>query len=164
MEILNQFGIQPILLAAQVVNFAILLFILKKFAYGPILKVLEERKQKIADSLKNAEEIEKKLLQTEEDREQELEKAAKEAQRILEDAVSSATQIVAEAHGKASSDIEEMVKKAHEQIKQDRERMQSEIRTELADLVVTSLEKVTGKILTSKDQKELVDKTVREIK
>src|SRR3989344_4706705 len=85
MEILNQFGINPILLAAQVVNFLILLFILKKFLYKPILKVLEARKQKIEESLKNAEEIERKLLLTEEEKEKILAKTSLEAQKILDE-------------------------------------------------------------------------------
>ena len=69
MDILSQFGVKPILLAAQVVNFLILLFILKKFLYGPILKVLSERRKKIEDSLKNVEEIEKRYNEMKEIRE-----------------------------------------------------------------------------------------------
>ena len=49
MEIIKQFGINPILLAAQVVNFIVLLFIFKKLLYKPILKVLDERKKKIEE-------------------------------------------------------------------------------------------------------------------
>ena len=66
MDILNQFGISPVLLTAQVVNFLVLLFILKKLLYGPLLKVLAERRKKIEDSLKNAEEIELRLQETNE--------------------------------------------------------------------------------------------------
>lgn len=161
MDFLTDFGVQPILLTAQVVNFLILLFILKKFLYGPILKVLESRKQKIAESLKQAEEIEKKLAQTQEDREKALQKAADEAQRILNEATKSANQIIDEAHSKASKDIEEMVKKGQESIRLEREKMQQEIREELAELVSLGLQKVTGKVLTSKDQKELVNKTLK---
>ncbi len=160
-KILEQFGIQPILLIAQIVNFVILLFILKKFLYGPILKVLETRRLKIAESLKNAEDIEKKLAQTEEDREKALEKAAKEAQRILDEAKSSATQVVADAHGKASQDIEDLMKKGQEQLKVERDKMQQEIRNELSNLVVLALEKVIGKTVTTKDQKELIERTIK---
>ncbi len=75
MDILNEFGIKPILLAAQVVNFLILLYILKRFLYKPILKVLNERKNKIADSLKNAEEIERKLVEISEEEQKRIAKA-----------------------------------------------------------------------------------------
>ena len=64
MEILKNFGIQPTLLLAQIVNFTIILFVLKKFFYKPITKVLEERKRRIEESLKNADEIEAKLQKT----------------------------------------------------------------------------------------------------
>lgn len=162
-KIFADFGVQPLLLTAQIVNFLILLVLLKKFLYKPLLKVLEERKQKIADSLKNAEEIEKKLLKTEEDREKVLAKASNEAQKIVEEATKSAQQIIADAHTKAASDMEVIFKKGQEAVRQEKEKMQQEIREELADLVTISLEKVTGKILNKKDQKDLVEGAVKNI-
>lgn len=163
MDILKDFGVQPVLLAAQVVNFFVLLFILKKLLYKPILKVLEERKQKISLSIKNAEEIELKLQKTEEDRVKRLVKATQEAQKVIDDATKSASGIIAQAHTKASSDIENLLLKAHQQIELDREKMQNQLREELADLVVLSLQKVTGKILKDKDQKDLIDKSIKNI-
>ncbi len=163
-KILEQFGVQPILLAAQAVNFLILLFILKKVLYRPILKVLAERKRRIAESLKNAQEIEKKLIQTEEEREKALAKAASEAQRILDEATKSAGLLVADAKQKATQEMEKIVKKGGESIKLEREKMFQEIRTELADLVVVSLEKVVGKALSQKDQKDLIEKSVKDLK
>lgn len=162
-KILSDFGVQPILLAAQAVNFFVLLFILKRFMYKPLLKVLEERKQRIAESLKNAEEIERKLAQTEEDRENKLIKATEEAQKIIEEATKNASEIISEAHVKASSDIEDLVIKAHEQIKMDREKMQAELREELGEIVSLSMQKITGKILTKKDQESLVKETIRKL-
>ena len=61
MDILENFGVEPVLLLAQIVNFAILLFILKRFLYKPILKVLEERKNKIETSMKQSEQIQKEF-------------------------------------------------------------------------------------------------------
>lgn len=162
-KILTEFGVQPLLLIAQVVNFLVLLWILNKVLYKPILKVLDERKQKIADSLKNAEQIEKKLAQTEEDRENKLEEAAKEAKKIIDDATKSATEIISEAHQKASSDIEDMMQKGKEGIKLEREQMHQEMREEMAEIVITALEKVTGKVISDKDQKKMVEDTVRKM-
>lgn len=164
MEILSEFGINGWLLAAQVVNFLVLLFILKKFFYKPLLKVLDERKTKIAQSLKNAEEIEKTLAKTEEDREKRLDQAAVEAKQIITEATSSATQIIEEAHTKASLDIKDMIKKGQVAIEAERERLHQEIKSELAEIVGIALEKVTEKALTAKEQKTLIEKTVRDIK
>lgn len=160
----EQFGINPLLLAAQVVNFLLLLFILKKVLYGPILKMLDQRKETIAQGLKNAEQIEKTLLKTEEDREKTLEKASLEATKLLEEATKTANQIVEESRVKASEEIAELVKKGQESVAAEREKMQQEIRSEIADLVVVSLQKVTGKVLTKTDQKKIVEESVKSIK
>jgi F-type H+-transporting ATPase subunit b len=162
-KILSEFGVNPLLLAAQVVNFLVLLFILKRFLYKPLLKVLEERKEKIAESLKQAEEIQETLTKTEEEKEKKLAAATLEARGLIEEATKNANQIIAQAHTKASKDIEEILKKGQEQIKQERLQMQQELRGELADIVVVAMEKVTGKVLKEKDQKELIAKTVKEI-
>lgn len=164
MDVLTEFGINGWLLSAQVVNFLILLFILKRFFYKPLLKVLEERKQKIAQSMKNAEEIEKTLAKTEEDREKRLEKAADEAKKILGEAQRSAVDIIEEARSKASDDIASMVKKGQASLEIERERLHQEIRAELAEIVGIALEKVIDKALSSKEQKALIEKSVKEIK
>lgn len=163
MNFLSDFGVQPILLAAQVVNFFILLFILKKFLYKPILKVLEKRKETIAQSLKQAQEIELKLAKTEEEREKVLAKAADEARKIVDEAIKSSNQLALEARQKTQADIEIMLKKSEQQQRLEREKMHQEIRGELADLVALALQKVTGKVLTKKDQKELIEKSVKEL-
>lgn len=163
MEIFEQFGVQPVLLAAQAVNFLVLLFILKKFLYGPVLRVLDERKKRIAQSLKEAEEIEKKLAKTEEDRQKTLQKALDEAQRLIDDATKSANQIVGEARGKAVKDMEEIMKKGQEAVRLEKEKMRQEIRQELGELVAISLEKVVKKSLNLKDQKRLIQETLKEV-
>lgn len=160
-QIIKDFGIDPVLLAAQIVNFLILLYILKKFAYKPILNGLEKRKQMIAQSLKNAEEIELKLQKTEEERESVLEKAAKEARIVLDEAAKSAEGIIHEARLKAQSDMEEMLEKGKESIQLERVQMQQEIKTELADIVAISLEKIIKKSVSEKEQKKLIEDTLK---
>ncbi len=163
MEILNQFGVQPILLIAQIVNFLVLLFILKRFLYKPLLKVLDERKQKIAKSLKDAEKIAKELENTEANKEKILVDASLEARQIIEEATKSASEVISQAHEKATAGISTMIKKAEDSISLEREQMHQEIKTELADMVALALERVTGKVLTQKDQKEILQKTIQDL-
>ena len=85
MEVLETFGVQPVLILAQIVNFIILLFLLKKFAYKPIMKVLDDRKHKIETSVKQAEEIEIKLAETESKQKEIVKAAEKESSRILDE-------------------------------------------------------------------------------
>ncbi len=161
MDFLNDFGVKPIFLAAQAVNFFILLFILKKFLYKPILGMLEKRKGVIAESMKNAEEIEKKLKLIGDEREEALRKAGKEAEGIIKDATEAANQIISEAHLKAGEDIKKMIKKSEENLEREREALHQEIKAEVSDLIVLSLQKVTGKVISGKDQKELIDKSIK---
>lgn len=163
MDFLEDFGVKPVLLIAQVVNFLILLFILKRFLYKPILKVLEERKKKIAESLKNASEIEKKLEQITEDREKKLQKAAKEAEEIIKEATENADKIITQAHEKAGKDIEKILAKTENEMELEREKLKQEIRAELAHLVELGLKKVSGKVITQKEHKELVEKSVKDL-
>lgn len=162
-KIIQDFGIQPMLLTAQIVNFLILLFLLNKFLYKPILKVLEERKQKIAESLKNAEEIEATLAKTEEDRDKKLLKAIDEAKQIIEEAKQSASQIVADAHQKAQVDVSELIEKTRSELASEKDKLHQEIRAEVAEVVVMTLEKVTNKVLTDSDKKKIQSQTLNSL-
>ena len=163
MEILNQFGINPILLAAQVVNFLILLFILKKFLYGPILKVLDTRKKTIEQSLKNAEEIERRLQQTQEDSEKIIAKTLKESQKIL-DQTNKAGALMLEDYNKTGAEI---LQKASENALKfnevERGKLKQEIKENLGGLVVLIIEKVIGKKISKEDQNELIEKEIKNI-
>ena len=86
MEILNQIGIDGKLLLAQAVNFLILLFLLHRFAYKPMLAFLEKRSDRIEKGLRDAEEAEKRLVQAAENEEKVLAKAREEAKKIIADA------------------------------------------------------------------------------
>ncbi len=163
MEILNQFGVQPILLAAQVVNFLILLFILKRFLYKPILNVLAERKKRIEDSLKNAGDIELKLEQTNEKIDQMLIKASEEGQKILDESQKSALQLKDEILQKAAQEAQTVIKKAEESVRLEREKMMSEAKEEVMNLVVEVFRRLTGKVLSKEDQRKIIEKGVRNL-
>ena len=163
MEILNQFGINPILLAAQAVNFLILLFILKKFLYKPILKVLEERKKKIEDSLKNAEEIEKKLQLTEDEKEKILAKTSQEAQKLLDRVKKEIELMKEEGKVEAQQEASRIIQKGQEQLKAEMEKMRQELMGNLGTFVAMGMEKMTGKVLNKKDQRDIFEKEIKNL-
>ncbi|MDP3732926.1 MAG: F0F1 ATP synthase subunit B [Candidatus Daviesbacteria bacterium] len=163
MEILNQFGINPILLAAQVVNFLILLFILKKFLYKPILKVLEERKRKIEESLKNAEEIEKKLQLTEDEKEKILAKTSQEAQRLLDRVKKEIELMKEEGKVEAQQEAVRIIQKGQEQLQAEMEKMKQELMGNLGVLVAAGMEKVVGKVINIQDQKKIIDQEIKNL-
>ncbi len=163
MDFLKDFGVQPVLLAAQVVNFLILLFILKRFLYGPLLKVLATRRQKIEESLKNAQEIEKRLLEITKKEEAVLSKAFLEGEKLIAEASMQSTQIVEEAKGEA----EEIILLADEEAKGiiniERAKLASEFRGNLVNMVGLVVQKITGKVINKKDQVDILEKEIKNL-
>lgn len=150
-------------MAAQVVNFAILLFILKKFLYKPILKVLEERRKRIEESLKNAAEIEKRLLEIGEREAEALQKSTKEGEKIIQQAVLEATQMINEGKIKAAEIINHAIEESRRIAQDEKIKIEMEVKENLSDIVALALQKVIGKIITKKEQKEIIEREVRNL-
>lgn len=163
MDILNQFGVQPVLLAAQVVNFLILLFILKKLLYKPILRVLEERKKRIEDSLKNADEIERKLAEADKEAERILNRALAEGQKFLDQTNQAAAQIMERTNQAAEEILRKATKEGEKIVEMQKDVLMRQVREHVGSLVTLILEKVTGKKITLKDQKEIIEKEVKNL-
>jgi F-type H+-transporting ATPase subunit b len=142
MEILEQIGIDGKLLLAQAVNFLILLFLLHRFAYKPMLSFLEKRSDRIEKGLRDAEEAQKKLTQAAENEEKVIAEAREEAKQIIVEARESAEkrgkELVAEFEQKANRVMAE----AEERATEEREKLMREAKGEIAELVVATTEKV----------------------
>ncbi len=132
--------------------------------YGPVLKVLDERKKKIADSLKNAEEIEKRLLEIGELQEKEIQKATKIGEQIIKDATISATQLYKDTKVKAHSLSEKFVKEAQIQLQMEKGELVQSVRENIAELVFTVVQKVTGKVLTKQDRQRIAEEAIKGLK
>jgi len=163
MGLLQDLGVDGPKLIAQLINFAIVLFVLWRFAYKPVLEMLENRRQKIAESMDNAEKIKTELAETQAERDKVLAEANQKAQEMIADAKEAAQQ-VGEAEGqKAVKQAEEIIRKAREATDADRDQMMSDLRAEIGRLVVETTAKVSGKVLTTEDQQRLIDETNREL-
>lgn len=159
----QKFGLDKPHFFAQVISFCIVTFLLYKFAYAPILKMLEERRQRISDSLANADKIKAELARTEAMQREVLEKANVQAGKLIEEARSAAARVQEQETQKAIAAAEQIIAKAREAAAQDHARMLAELRQEVGRLVVNTTSRVTGKILTADDQKRLADETSREL-
>ena len=160
-DTLQTLGVQWPKLIAQVVNFAIILFILWKFAYRPVLKMLEERRQRVTEAMVNAEKAREELARTEAARQGVLAETNAQANKMLEEARAAAAKVREQETQKAIKEAEEIVKKAREAAALERERMLTEVKRELGRLVVATTTKVTGKVLTPDDQRRLADETTK---
>lgn len=164
MDFLSGFGVSGILLIAQVFNFLILLWILKKVLYKPMINLLESRRQKIADSIKNAEEIEKRLAKTEAEKQKQIEQAIIEGKQIIADALLSAGEIISQAHLKAEQDIARMIEDAKGSLEAERQKLYQQVRSEIGQVVIATMTKVVPKILTKQDQQKITEQAIAELK
>ena len=153
-KIFGQFGIATPFLIAQIVNFCLVTFLLYRFAIKPILTTIDERQRVISDGLQYAEEMKSKLADAERQHAEILKTASHEAQGILQDARDSAQKYLDEQSQEAAHKAEGIIKKAHEATELERRKMLSDIRKEVAELVVTTTEKVLSKKLSDSDRNE----------
>src|SRR5438034_6638473 len=160
-DTLQTLGIYWPKLIAQMVNFAIVLFILWKFAYRPVLKILEERRQKVAEAMINAEKAREELKLTEAQRQQVLAETNAQANKLIEEARAAAAKVREQETQKAIREAEQIVAKAREAAALERTRMLADVKRELGRLVIATATKVTGKVLTPEDQRRLGEETTR---
>ena len=157
------FGVNWPLFLSNAVSFLIVAWLLNRFAYRPILDVLEARRQRIAESLENAEKIKRQLAVAEAEHAQILQKADGEAQKMIEEARAAAAALAQTREQAAIAEAEGIIAQAREATVLERDRMLAELRREVARLVVDTTGKVTGKILTAEDQRRLSEEAAREI-
>jgi F-type H+-transporting ATPase subunit b len=160
MEALANLGIDWKLLLAQAVNFLVLLFVLRRFAYRPMLEFLDERSGRIEQGLKDAETAKTKLAEMEVRSKESLSLARKEARGIVE-----AAEISAKKHeAKRLVETEEKIKSLFEdglvKINEEKNKALSEVRRDIADVVAFSVEKVLKEKIDSAKDKELVENIV----
>ncbi len=162
-QIAKQFGVTWQLLISQIILFVIVALALKKFAYAPLLKVLEERRQRIAESLANAEKIKKELASAQAKAQEILSVANTQANKFLEEARAAAAKVQEAESQKAIAQAEQIISKSRQAAEADYARMLAELRAEVGRLVVSTTAKVTGKILTVEDQKRLAEETNKQL-
>lgn len=163
-DLLNNFGVNGFLLAAQIVNFLIVLYLLKRFALGPILKLLENRRKTIAESIQNAEETQKVLLQAQEREKEILRKAQSQAQDILADAKKQATVMQQDAQTATKSRVEKMIQEATKKLEEQTRTAEKQLAVHVTRLSIDVLEKSLKGFFSDKDQKEVVQKAIKRIK
>lgn len=156
-------GIDLKLLIAQIINFGILFFLLSKFAYKPILNILEERRMKVEQGIKDSEEAGKRLAEAEAEAEKIQEKAYKDANEILKNAKAAATEEASQIVKKASDQADRVMKGAKEEAASAKDKVMAEAKKEISDVVVIALDKIVGSELTVEQKNKLTSKAITEL-
>jgi F-type H+-transporting ATPase subunit b len=162
-QIARTFGVNWPHLIAQIISFSIVCGLLYLFAYKPVLRMLTERQKLIAQGLANSEKIRVELEKTETQRKDVIAQANTQANQFIEDARSVAAQLREQETKKAISAAEQIMVKAREAAAQDHTRMLAQLKQEVGRLVVQTTAAITGKILTTEDQRRLAEETAREL-
>lgn len=164
MEILKNFGFDPTLLVAQIVNFLIILYLLKRFAYKPMIAVLEKRRKTIAEGQKNAEKANKALEEALEKEKKILQTAQAEAKAMMADANKQSETIITTAHEKGKQQVEKIIKDTKEQLERERKETEKQIAVHVNQLAIDILQKSLQGFFDEKQQKEVMEKAVKSLK
>lgn len=156
MQLLQAFGVHWSLLLAQVVNFILLIIVLNKFVYGPVLKVIDQRRKIAAETIEKAKEIAHLRQSMEREHKDVLRKADEEAGAILQRAKAEAEALRKETEEQAHHKAEQIVEAGMRRLEGERASVLAELQQTLGKLIVLSTEKILRRALSDEDQKRLV--------
>lgn len=145
------------------VAFAIVLFVLNKYAFPKLREAVETRQNQIQTDLEAAEQAKTEAQQAKANYEQQIADARSEANRIIEEARRQAEDVRKDLIAKAERDAEQITQRASEQLDAERSRTISELQTTVGDLAIELAEKVVGRALDQGTHRELVDAYIKEV-
>tara|TARA_B110000467_G_scaffold70630_1_gene64190 strand:+ start:7287 stop:7772 length:486 start_codon:yes stop_codon:yes gene_type:complete len=148
------------LLAWTVITFVLLLVVLKKVAWGPILDALDARENEIKDALNAAEKAREEAERVSSDYEDAIRKAQADAQQIISDAKTAGEKVKLDLEAIASEKADEIIEKAKAQIDAERVKVISEIKTVAVEISLSAAAKVIEKNLDSDDNRKLVNEAL----
>jgi len=153
-------GINLPVLIAQLVNFTILLVVLRLVAWGPLTKMLDERRERIRESLSAADQAKAQVAESERQVQEQVEAGRRDAQNLIAQSQEIASRIQADAHTQAQADAEAMLARARNEIQLERDTAIADLRKEFADLTISAAEKVINSSLDGNAHKRLIDEAL----
>ncbi|MFN4872438.1 MAG: ATP synthase F0 subunit B [Akkermansiaceae bacterium] len=159
----DTFGLHGAFFVAQVVNFFLVIIVLKKFAFGPIQKMLEQRRERIAAGEEKLKQIEKQLAESEATTAAAIAKANEDALRLISEAKAGAAAFTEQKSQDAIAQAQQILAKAEAAANADRERISAELKREFGRLVASTTSQVTGKVLTDADQHRINEEALAKV-
>lgn len=160
MEIFAQLGIDWRLFLFQVVNFSILLFVLHRFLYKPLLGILEARRKKIEESMAQADATARTQRETEERIARDMKRAQEKAKSIIEQAIEDAGKVKDGLVKKANDEAMRLVERAKKDIGAERDKVMAEIKREAGDIAIAVAEKVLKEEIGKERHERLIKETI----
>ncbi|MBA2775464.1 MAG: F0F1 ATP synthase subunit B [Chloroflexia bacterium] len=157
---MDQLGLNGWQFVVQLVAFLVFIFLLWKFAVGPIVKVLDDRQDKIRESMASAERMQAELKATQARNEEVLLDARREAQEILAVSRKNGEQLLARAREEANTQAETYLTRAQETMRQETDQAREQLRQEVADIAVLAAGRIIRKELDPRAQRQLIEETL----
>jgi F-type H+-transporting ATPase subunit b len=149
-------------LIAQLLIFLVMLGVLYRFAWGPLLKILNERRERIQQGVEATERAKRELEEAQRERQVKLEEARREAQAILDRIAKQGEDLRKELETKAREQADALIARARAEIGQEREKAVQDLRSQVADLAVMAAGRIIGESLDAKKHRELIERTIEE--
>lgn len=162
-DVLGSLGVNWKLFLAQLINFGIILFVLWKWAFGPIVNALEKRRKTVEAGLEDAKAAAAARQNAERDADATIGAARREAQRVLEEARAAADKIKGEAKTAAQKEVAAVVAEGKNVLAQEKEKMFQAAKTDIAELAVATAAKALGETIDEKAQRAALDSAVKRI-
>lgn len=157
---MNELGFNLPVLIAQLVNFFLLLVILRIFLYKPVLEMLDRRTQRIREGLDAAEQSKEQATQAEAEVSRQLEQSRAQGQALIGQAQEAATRIQEEARNQARTEGDAILERARREIQLERDQAIAELRAQFGELTVEAAEKVIGQSLDRAAHRRLIEETL----
>ncbi|MBT3419156.1 MAG: F0F1 ATP synthase subunit B [Candidatus Magasanikbacteria bacterium] len=164
LDTLGKIGFEWQMALFNLINFLILFWILKRYAFGPVMKVLKQRHKEVSDSVENIQKAKTELQMSQQKSQQLIDEAKVEANGVVEAAHEHAKKLSGTMKEKAKEEIELLISQAKKNIDIDKEEMREDLRKETAQLVVAAVEKVIGEKFDKKKDEAFISKMVSSIK
>lgn len=161
--IADQFGLETPKLIAQIIVFGAVFFVLNKYAFGPIMAMLEQRRQRIADGEAKLDKIAKDLAEAEKNAKAVLDKANDDANRLIKEAGDSAKSLAEKRQQEAIHEAGQILAKAREAATLEHEQLMSQLKREFGRMVADATSRVTGKVLNTDDQSRINQETAAQV-
>lgn len=159
----GQFGLNGQIFAAQLINFLIVLIVLWKFVYKPIVRMLDERSEKIEKSMKQADDIEKRVTEIEKEKGEIIVNAQKQAQEIIEKAHDSGKARQDEIITAAKREVERVIAKGKDQLAEERTAMVKEVKKDIIDIAVKAATRIMQDQIDETKSKSIAEEVVRKL-
>ena len=159
-ELFSNLGIDWKILIAQIINFAILLFILRAFAYKPIMKMLQTRRDEIEKAAKHASEMDARIKNIEETKEAALAEARKESTELIRKAEVSAVAAAEKVLADAKTEAERATAAEHKKLAQEHEKLREDLRKEMGEVVASAIERSVGDVMDKSAKEKLLSQAL----